>query len=367
MAIIHIVSRMRVGIVGGGIIGYAAAFELARRGADVTVFDMRDPGAGATLASAGMLAPYIEGHDNEALLALTVRGLDVYDDFVNEVRRVADIEFEYRRSGSIEVAGSEDRARLLLSRVTPLLQARVVEWLDAVQVGAREPALRTNQCGGLLCRLHGYVTVGPFMAALVRACERTGVAFRFGRVDDICFDDEECRVKTADGRSAVDRIVLSTGSWASLLDPLNEIRGAIRPIRGQLLVLSWPAAPLQHIVWGQSCYIVPWRDGTLLVGATSEDVGFDERATVHGVTALLAAAGELLQDLGKASFLEVRVGLRPASASGMPFMGPSAEDPRLVYATGHFRNGVLLAPLTARLIAGYLLDGQTDPAFENGA
>ena len=230
---------MRVAVVGGGIIGCACAFELARRGADVTVFDMRHPGGGATQASAGILAPYVEGHANEALLDLGIRGLDAYDEFVTEVRRAADVEFEYRRSGSLELADSEAHSTALLSKAKPLLESGVLEWLDRSQVSALEPAVRTTQCGGLLCRVHGHVAVAPFMTALVRAAQRVGVAFRTGRVVDASFDKSQCAVITGEDRFHFDRIVLSTGGWASLLDPLGEIRGAIKPIRGELVVLSW--------------------------------------------------------------------------------------------------------------------------------
>ena len=116
------------------------------------------------------------------------------------------------------------------------------------------------------------------------------------------------------------------------------------------------------MLWGRSCYIVPWEDGTLLVGATSEDVGFDERATASGVRGLLAAAEELLPGSADATFVDVRVGLRPASASGVPILGPG-PDPRVLYAVGHYRNGVLLAPLTARVLADAILENRQDPVF----
>lgn len=119
---------------------------------------------------------------------------------------------------------------------------------------------------------------------------------------------------------------------------------------------------LPAVLWSGDCYIVPWAGGTLLVGATAEDVGFDERATAAGVGQMLSAAQDLVPELGSATFVEVRVGLRPQAVGGMPLLGPSS-DPRLIYAAGHFRNGVLLAPLTARLIANHVLDGAIDPAF----
>jgi len=159
-----------------------------------------------------------------------------------------------------------------------------------------------------------------------------------------------------------DRAVLCAGAWTPAIDPLRETRGRIRPVRGQLVRLFSPEAVAPTIVWGRACYIVPWEDGTVLIGATSEEVGFDERATAEGVRSLIGAAEELIPQLGSATFLDVRVGLRPGSADGVPILGPS-RDPRVVYAAGHFRNGVLLAPLTAQLIADYVLDGIVDPAL----
>jgi len=159
-----------------------------------------------------------------------------------------------------------------------------------------------------------------------------------------------------------DRVVLCAGAWTSALDPLATMAGRITPIRGQLVRLAARQLQLTHPIWGGSCYIVPWADGTVLVGATSEDAGFDERATVDGVRQLLASAQDLVPALASAGFEGVRVGLRPGTADGLPILGPS-RDPRILYAAGHFRNGILLAPLTARLIANYVFAGAVDPAF----
>jgi len=141
--------------------------------------------------------------------------------------------------------------------------------------------------------------------------------------------------------------VIAAGSWSGMLAGAT----AVKPVRGQLLQLHWIGPPITHVLWSDNCYIVPWMDGTLLVGATVEDVGFDERVTVSGMHALLASASALLPAVGDARFVEARVGLRPATPSGLPIIARSAEHPSVVYATGHYRNGILLAPLTARLVA----------------
>ncbi len=138
----------------------------------------------------------------------------------------------------------------------------------------------------------------------------------------------------------------------------------VKPIRGQLLRLRPRGTSVSHVVWGAGCYLVPWSDGTLLVGATVEDAGFDEQPTVAGVQTLVNAAAALVPSLSDAVFEEVRVGLRPMTADELPIIGPSSTMPHVFYATGHYRNGILLAPLTASILADLVLDGRSAPELE---
>ena len=138
----------------------------------------------------------------------------------------------------------------------------------------------------------------------------------------------------------------------------------MKPIRGQLVRLKWNAPPITHVLWSDRCYIVPWLDGTVLVGATVEDVGFDEQTTAAGVRDLLDAACDLMPQAWGAAFIDARVGLRPATGDGLPIIGRSRQTPGLVYATGHYRNGILLAPLTAQLVGDLVIDGRSDPVLE---
>jgi glycine/D-amino acid oxidase-like deaminating enzyme len=138
----------------------------------------------------------------------------------------------------------------------------------------------------------------------------------------------------------------------------------VRPVRGQLLHLHFNSRPLSRVVWGTDCYLVPWRNGALLVGATVEEAGFDETATAAGVTRLLEASADLLTAVPQARFEAVRVGLRPGTPDELPLIGPSSTMPGVYYATGHFRNGVLLSPLTAKLVADLVVDGRRDPDLE---
>jgi glycine/D-amino acid oxidase-like deaminating enzyme len=171
-------------------------------------------------------------------------------------------------------------------------------------------------------------------------------------------------VETPRGSLTGDAVVLAAGSWSARLEIEGVSAPPVRPVRGQLLHLAWRDVNLRRVIWGEQCYLVPWQDGTLLVGATMEEVGFDERNTVAGVRELLDAACALLPRASVAGFLGARAGLRPGSPDAMPIVGPSRTMENLMYATGHFRNGVLLAPVTAQLVADALLDGRSDPALE---
>ena len=361
--------ELRVGVVGAGISGCASAFELAARGVDVTVFDARGPGGGATQASAGILAPFIEGHGERELLDLGRRGLDAYDAFVERVRTSSSLDFEYRRTGTLEIAGTADRAIALKERIRSLPPQIPGEWLDGPQLRTFEPSVDPAVPGALYCPVHGFVAVMPFVSALVDAALRRGAGFETVRVHSVRSEPANCVIERDVGRREFDRVVLCAGSWAADLAPASEAARFVRPIKGQLLLLRSSDVRPRCVVWGSSCYIVPWQDGTLLVGATVEDAGFDERPTAEGIQGLLRAGIELVPGTAAATFVGVRVGLRPASRSGMPLIGPSSSDPRVVYATGHFRNGVLLAPHTAELVSSYLLTGQQDPVFKhlNGA
>lgn len=352
-------------VIGAGIIGCAIGRELARRGAAVRIFEARTVGAGATQASAGVLAPYIEAHDRGPLFSLTVRSLAMYDRFVADVSAESGIAVEYRRCGTLEVAADRDMAERLKRTAAAPGASDVMRWLDAAAARREERGLPEFIEGALLVPEHGYVVVSALTDALTWAALRHGAQLEAAhRVNGVRRDGSRLSVLTEDGTVwPTESVVVAAGSWSDQIQIPRPRSSMVRPIRGQLLRLRWPGAPPSRIIWGPDCYVVPWENGTVLVGATVEDVGFDERATAAGVRDLLDAACELLPDGWRATFVEARVGLRPATADGLPLIGRSEPLPAVVYATGHYRNGVLLAPLTAHLVADLIADGKEDPVL----
>jgi glycine oxidase len=353
-------------VVGAGIIGCAIAHELARRGASVEIVDERPVGMGATQASAGVLAPYIEAHEGSPLLDLTVRSLALFDAFMERVSAESGVKVSYRRTGTIDVAVNDAEMQALRATADVLRRRDVPALLlDEQAVRGEEPQLGDAAIGGLLIDSHGFVGAVDLTRALTAAARRHGAQLIEGsRVRRVMRRKGDMIVDTDRGSLTGNAVVLAAGSWSGEI-AIDGVSATVpvRPVRGQLLHLGWSGTPLRRVTWSGRCYLVPWEDGTLLVGATVEDVGFDERTTVEGVRGLLDAVCAIVPRACTAGFTGARVGLRPATTDDLPVIGPSAVMPNLMYATGHYRNGVLLAPLTAQLVADAMLDDRIDPAM----
>jgi glycine oxidase len=350
---------VKITVVGAGIVGCAIANELASRGVRVHLVDSRGIGRGATRASAGILAPQIEGHI-PALRDLAACSLAMYDDFVRRVERDARRTIEYRRSGTLQVAFDDVEASALSTTARFLTSVGVAHTLlDGDATRQLEPALCDRVKAGLLVSAHGYVAAAPLTDALADAARSRGVQLSTAPVIAIDGGATVTRVMTGHETIESDGVIVATGTWP--VPPRAPDAPGVKPIRGQLLVLRCENAVAARVLWGQACYVVPWSDGTVLVGATVEDVGFDERSTAEGVRGLLGAAIGILPSLEGAHFEEVRVGLRPKTVDELPIIGRSDVVPHMFYALGHFRNGVLLAPLTAALVADLVIDGKERP------
>ena len=350
---------MNITIVGAGIVGCAIAHELASRGARVQLIDSRGVARGATHASAGILAPQIEGHIPQ-LRSLAACSLAMYDDFIRRVEIDSHRAIEYSRKGTLQVAVDTTDAQAL-SRDAEALAAAGVEcrMLDAEEAKRFEPALTSRVTAALLVPTHGHVAAAPLTEALAEAAQARGVRLSMAAVHGIDGGGNVARVTMAEETIESDLVIIASGSWRVPSRPTEP--PAVKPIRGQLVQLQADRVPASRVIWATACYLVPWSDGTVLVGATVEDVGFDEHPTAEGVRGLLNAAIDLIPSLGTAHFEAVRVGFRPKTVDELPFIGRSETMPRVFYAVGHYRNGVLLAPLTAALMADLVLENKERP------
>jgi glycine oxidase len=355
---------VQVIVVGAGVIGAAVADALAVRGASVSVLDMRSPGRGASQASAGVLAPFTEASGKTALFDLCVRSLALYDGFLASLVERSGREVEHVRNGTVEVALTTDEATHLRSAQSWLADHTIpCEWLEPADLRMHEPSVASSAVGGLAIASQGFVNVPALVGALVQSARLAGATFEsLVEAIEVIPRRDRVEVRVGNERHTADHVVIAAGSWSGRVRVANVPPLPVRPVRGQLLHLRWHRGPMPtRVVWGHDCYTVPWHDGTLLVGATVEDVGFDEASTVDGVRLLTDAVGKLLPDARNAAVADVRVGLRPASPDGLPLIGPLTMAPTVTLATGHYRNGILLAPLTAQLVTSSILDGVRDP------
>ena len=341
-------------VVGAGVIGLSCAWALAERGARVVVLEREEPSAGATRVAAGMLAPVGELEFGEReLLDLTLESARLYPAFVSRLEAAGGVAAGYARRGALHVALDRDEAAELrrhhgLQRSLGL----AAEWLGPRACRRLEPGLTPSLNGGVSVPDEAAVDPRALTVALLAALERLGVEVRSGAtvVEGLIGGGRLRGVRTEDGGTFEGaHTVLATGSWGADWLP-RQARPSVRPVKGQILELRGLEPVCGRIVASERVYLVPREDGRLIVGATVEERGFDTTVTAGGVHELLREAYRLLPDVAEMELVEAAAGLRPATPDNLPLIGPG-EIEGLVLATGHFRNGILLAPLTAERIA----------------
>ncbi len=362
--------RPRVAIIGAGVIGLGIAWRLASRAA-VAVFERAKAGSGASHAAAGMLAACCEAEPGEeALVALGRESQARWPAFAEELLRATGIDVELRREGTLVLALTADDQAEIAHRLE--FQRRLdlpLEWLSPAQTRAREPHLAGKIAGALFSPQDHQVDNRKLAQALRAAAEAAGVTIHEHRpVKEIVIQGGRANgVACEDGTiAAADIVVLAAGAWSRGIAGLPpDRRPPVRPVKGQMLALQMdPAAPLlTHVLWAPGAYLVPRRDGRLIVGATVEEQGFDEKITAGGMLTLLEAAWRAVPAIEELPVDEIWVGHRPGSRDDAPILGPGPAE-GLIYATGHHRNGILLAPVTADAIARLALDDVVEPAIK---
>jgi glycine oxidase len=357
-------------IVGGGVIGLSCAWRLARAGAATVVVDRERPPAGATRVAAGMLAPVGELSFGEPqLLEMTLAAARLYRDFAAELEQASGMSGGYRECGALHVALDRDEAAEL-RRVHELQRdlGLSAEWLAPGACRRLEPGLAPSLAGGVHAPEEACVDPRALTAALLAALDEEGVEVLAGEevVAALLEGGRIGGVRTAGGaelRGAA--TVLAAGAWSGRAGWLPEdARPPVRPVKGQILELR-PApgepAPCERILASERVYLVPRPDGRLIVGATVEERGFDVAVTAGGVHELLREAYRLLPEVAEMELVEAMAALRPGTPDNLPLVGPSPRLDGLVLATGHYRNGILLAPLAAERVADLLAAPHDSP------
>jgi glycine oxidase len=339
-----------VAVVGGGVIGLAAAWRARQRGLEVVVLDRGELGAGTSRAAAGMLAPVAEADAQErALLVHNLESARRWPAFAAELADVTGLEVGYRACGSLLLARDRDEAEHVeRERALRERMGLAVERLLGSEARRREPALVPSLRLALALPDDHAVEPVRLVAALVEACSRAGVHLHpHTAVEDLAALDAE-------------RVVVAAGAWSGSLGAVP-----VRPVKGQALRLRDPSGPglCDHVLRFEGGYLVPRGDGRYYLGATMEERGFDTAVTALGVYELLREAAEVLPGILELEIEEAFAGLRPGTPDNAPIVGTDPADDRIVWATGHFRNGILLCPLTAELIADELTGGRPDHAF----
>jgi glycine oxidase len=352
-----------VAIIGGGVIGLGIGWRLAQAGCPVEIFERGEAGKGASWAAAGMLAAGVETEPGElALHALNRASQLAWPDFAAELEAATGQSVELRQEGTLMVAlNRDDAAQLRYTYEFQRAQGIALDWLSGAQARQREPFLHPNLAAAVFCagdhQVENRKLVRALRAAFLAAGGKlhehravTAIEIAGAKVTGLRVDAQ---------RVAADIVVLAAGAWSAEIAGLPPVaRPPVRPIKGQMLSLRMdPSQPLlRHVVWTPRVYLVPRNDGRLIVGATSEERGFDNNLTAGGVFSLLEGAWRALPGVEELPIDEMWVGFRPGSRDDAPVLG-TGEVGGLIYATGHHRNGILLTPITANALATCILTG----------
>ncbi|CAM5745296.1 putative Bifunctional protein ThiO/ThiG [Streptomyces afghaniensis 772] len=355
-------------VIGGGIIGLVTAWRAAQRGLATAVVDP-EPGGGAAQVAAGMLAAVTELHYGEqTLLALNLASARRYPDFAAELTEETGHDLGYRRCGTLAVAlDADDRAHLRDLHALQQQSGLESQWLSGRECRRLEPMLAPGVRGGL--RVDGDHQIDPrrLAGALVAACERAGVVFHRAWAERLTVVGDRATGAVTDDGTPLDagQVVLAGGSLSGRLAGVPEdVLPPVRPVKGQVVRLTMPqrhgpflSRTVRAVVRGSHVYLVPRESGELVVGATSEELGWDTTVTAGGVYELLRDAHELVPGITELPLTETRAGLRPGSPDNAPLLGPTGLE-GLLLATGHYRNGVLLTPVTGDALAHVLATGE---------
>ena len=354
---------MKVLIVGGGIIGCAAAYELARAGCQVALFERATPGAEASSAAAGLLAP-IDDSTETSLARLALASWRLYPDVVRDLQERTGIDVEYVTRGTIYPISAARKPRDVAQWAE--LEEFGVERLEGDEVHRREPALSPDVRHAIFVKGDHWLNNQRLVLAYAQAAASVGAELRTGcNVSRLIVESGRIRAVVTEGeRVDGDAVLLAAGAWSGELMATLGARLRIEPRRGQMIALAHVPPVVTHCVHGE-VYLVPRPSGELLIGATVERAGFQRAVTAEGIAGLLRDAIELVPSIRDLPIARTWSGFRPWAPDSLPVLGPWPGVEGLFVATGHFRNGILLAPITARLMTEWITGGQPSLALKD--
>lgn len=347
-------------IIGGGVIGLSIARELRKGGAgSVTIIDRGPIGGEASWAAAGMLSPNAETHRDDAFFRFCTESNGLYPAFASELLEETDVDIELDRSGTLYLGFDEKDEKEIIEKFEWQREAGIdVERLSAEEVLELEPGLSPHVKGGLIYSDDWQVENRKLVEALKTSCRSNRIKLiENAEATDFVFKDRAIiGAKVADEEILAGTTIVTAGAWTSgLMGDKLKFVGHVRPIRGQMIGFQPKERLLRHVVYSNNGYLVPRADRRILVGATVEDVGFNKEVTDDAVNSLRAAAIEIAPVLAGFDIKDQWAGLRPFAADGLPIIGAVPRAENLFVATAHFRNGILLAPLTAKMMASQIL------------
>ena len=362
-------------IVGGGIIGLTIARALALRGVrDICLIEKGDLGTESSFAAAGMLAPQVEADTDDEFFQLACQSRDMYPDFAAALLDETNIDIELDTTGTLYLALSENDEMECNHRYDWQSKAGLhVARLTAAEVRELEPAISPAVRSALLFPNDIQVENRRLICALIESVKRLGVQLvTDSAVEELLVDrNRPIGIKTANGFISCSKVILCAGAWTNFIRivrndtrTLNVSVPLIEPIRGQMVCLAAKPQLTRHVVYSPRGYIVPRHDGRLLAGSTSEPAGFAKHVTAEGLGSILQRAIEISPAIANLPVSTFWAGLRPKAADGLPVLGPCDEIEGLFYATGHYRNGILLAPITGDLIARLILNEHVSPSVQ---
>src|SRR5882672_7304124 len=349
--------KFDVAIAGGGVIGGSIALELSRAGLRVGLFDRQQPGQEASWASAGILSPAPENPAALAMVPLGKASLSLYPEFIAQVEEISGKSAGFRAKGTLEALFSHD-TKAELSTIIALhhglgLKAEPLRAEDAREL---EPALSEEVEAAVLRPEEGSIDNRALTAAILKAAQRSGAeVFSGNGAKAIWREGNRCAgLVLQNERVEAKWTVIAAGCFSAMIEGIAPY-APVRPAKGQMAALRADDLKMERVLWSEKIYLVPRNDGRILAGATIEYAGFDKRTTAGGIEKILSAAIDLAPGLANARLEETWAGLRPDSPDHLPILGPTDVDGLLI-ATGHFRSGILLAPITARLVREWITE-----------